>query len=253
MGHHRSMQEPPHRTAAPDAQYGARHGATWDTEPPRILVADADSAACLRLVEHYRSSAATVLVEADGAQALIAFGRHSPDLVLLSDRLTAVPWQRVAAAIRTTCETPIILGVDSQPSPTSWKSLGVSAAWARPYLPAEAPQVLDRVLRNTLRRPTGNTRLRAGRLIMVEDAFEVRADGIPIPLTLREFELLRLFMKHADKVLGAEQIQTEIWGAFGADARPATIKVHIGRLRSKLGEAADLVTVRGMGYKLRTR
>jgi DNA-binding response OmpR family regulator len=217
------------------------------------LVVDADSADCLRLVEYCRASGATVLTEADGAQALIAFGRHSPDLVLLSDRLTVVSWQRVAAAIRASSDIPIILGVDSQPSPISWKSLGVSAAWAHPYQPVEAPQVLDRVLRNTVRRPAGNTGLRAGRLTMLEDAFEVRADGIPIPLTLREFELLRLFMKHADKVVAAEQIQTEIWGAFGADARPATIKVHVGRLRSKLGEAADLVTVRGMGYKLRTR
>jgi len=247
------MEELPKRTPTSDRQYGARHGATWDTEPPRILVADADSAACLQLVEHCRSSGATVLVEADGAQALIAFGRQSPDLVLLSDRLTVVPWQRVAVAIRATSDTPIILGVDSQLSPTSWKSLGVSAAWLRPYLPVDAPQVLDRVLRNAVRRPTGNTCLRVGRLTMLEDAFEVRADGIPVPLTLREFELLRLFMKHADKVVAGEQIQTEIWGAFGADARPATIKVHVGRLRSKLGEAADLVTVRGMGYKLRTR
>ena len=82
---------------------------------------------------------------------------------------------------------------------------------------------------------------------------EVRVDGEPIAMPLREFELLELFLRNADRVLTRGQIIDRVWGAdYVGDTK--TLDVHVKRIRAKIErEPSDptlLVTVRGLGYKL---
>lgn len=71
-----------------------------------------------------------------------------------------------------------------------------------------------------------------------------------IQLTLKEYQLLELFMKHPRQVFSREQLLVKIWGSdFVGETR--TVDVHIGTLRTKLGKYGEYVhTVRGVGYKL---
>ncbi|ETJ03314.1 MAG: Response regulator [Actinomyces urogenitalis DORA_12] len=82
---------------------------------------------------------------------------------------------------------------------------------------------------------------------------EVRVDGEPIAMPLREFELLELFLRNADRVLTRGQIIDRVWGA-GYVGDTKTLDVHVKRIRAKIErEPSDptlLVTVRGLGYKL---
>nr|MCW1079818.1 winged helix-turn-helix domain-containing protein [Streptococcus anginosus] len=62
---------------------------------------------------------------------------------------------------------------------------------------------------------------------------EVRVDGEPIAMPLREFELLELFLRNADRVLTRGQIIDRVWGA-GYVGDTKTLDVHVKRIRAKI-------------------
>lgn len=78
----------------------------------------------------------------------------------------------------------------------------------------------------------------------------VHVDGKRVDLTLKEYELLRLFLTHPGQVFSREQLLERIWGIdFYGETR--TVDVHIGTLRTKLGAAGGYIrTVRGVGYRM---
>ena len=79
----------------------------------------------------------------------------------------------------------------------------------------------------------------------------VTIDGEPVELTLKEFELLRCFMRNPGIVFSREQLLDKVWGiSYLGESR--TIDVHIGTLRSKLRDYGnDIKTVHGVGYSLK--
>ena len=79
---------------------------------------------------------------------------------------------------------------------------------------------------------------------------EVKVDGTPVALTLKEFSLLELLMKNPGVVFTREQLLERNWD-YSYDGGTRTIDVHVQTLRSKLGDCASMIqTVRGVGYKL---
>ena len=79
---------------------------------------------------------------------------------------------------------------------------------------------------------------------------EVRVDGTPVTLTLKEFELLELLIRNKNIVLSRDRLLEEVWG-YDFDGETRTIDVHIRTLRQKLKTAGDLIeTVRGVGYRM---
>ena len=82
-------------------------------------------------------------------------------------------------------------------------------------------------------------------------SYEVRLNGQLIELTLKEYEILKMFVKSPGRVYSREKILLEIWGEdFEGELR--NIDSHIARIRTKLGDwgTQKLVTVYGTGYKL---
>ena len=71
-----------------------------------------------------------------------------------------------------------------------------------------------------------------------------------VTLTLKEFQVLELFMEHPEAVFTRDQLLNTIWG-YEFDGASRTVDVHIRTLRQKLEEAGGYIeTVRGVGYKL---
>ena len=83
-----------------------------------------------------------------------------------------------------------------------------------------------------------------------ENKHTVTVNGRHVSLTLKEYELLKLFMENSGRVFTRENLLSEIWGMdFVSETR--TVDVHIGTLRTKLDEAGSLIqTVRGVGYMM---
>jgi two-component system alkaline phosphatase synthesis response regulator PhoP len=78
----------------------------------------------------------------------------------------------------------------------------------------------------------------------------VLVDGERISLTLKEFELLHLFMENQGQVFTRDQLLNRIWG-YEFDGESRTVDVHIRSLRMKLKDAGNQIeTVRGVGYKI---
>lgn len=78
----------------------------------------------------------------------------------------------------------------------------------------------------------------------------VTVDGEPVSLTLKEFEMLCVFLENRNVVLTRDQLLNKVWG-YAFDGESRTVDVHIRSLRQKLGDYADVIeTVRGVGYKL---
>lgn len=85
---------------------------------------------------------------------------------------------------------------------------------------------------------------------MNESSHRVTVTGKEIDLTVKEYELLRLFLKSPGLAITREAILSSIWeGDYLGETR--TVDVHIAALRTKLGDAGDFIkTIRGVGYRL---
>ncbi len=87
-------------------------------------------------------------------------------------------------------------------------------------------------------------------LMLDQKKHEVRVDGLPVTLTLKEVELLELLIRNKNIVLSRDRLLEEVWG-YVFDGETRTIDVHIRTLRQKLKSAGDLIeTVRGVGYRM---
>ena len=127
--------------------------------------------------------------------------------------------------------------------------LGADDYLAKPFGMMEMISRVKAVLRRTeALKPIGT--LRKGLLEMNVDEHAVYVDGNAIPLTLKEYDLLYLFLTNPGRTFSRENLLTLVWNDnYLGETR--TVDVHIGTLRSKLGICAGLIeTVRGVGYKL---
>ncbi|MBU6486702.1 MAG: response regulator [Burkholderiales bacterium] len=105
-------------------------------------------------------------------------------------------------------------------------------------------------LRALVRRSHGrpSERLQAQHVVLEPASRAVYADGSPVMLAAREFDLLHVLMLNAGRVLTREQIEQHLY-SWGQEVESNAVEVHIHRLRTKLG--SDLIrTVRGVGYVL---
>jgi len=72
-------------------------------------------------------------------------------------------------------------------------------------------------------------------------------DGAPVELTTTEFDLLAHLMRRPGRVFTREELLTDVWG-YPAGTPTRTVDVHVAQVRAKIGSAARVRTVRGVGY-----
>ena len=119
--------------------------------------------------------------------------------------------------------------------------------------PFSVLELLSRV-RAVLRRSTSDIPreavLRVGGIALHTQKRTVHAEGVEIPCTYKEFELLHYLMLNEGIVLSRERLIEQVWG-FDYDGESRTVDMHIKGLRHKLGEeGSHIKTVRNVGYKL---
>ncbi len=118
----------------------------------------------------------------------------------------------------------------------------------KPFGMMELVSRVKAVLRRTEAAPQEEYRL--GSLYVCPARHEVKVDGQPVQLALKEFEVLCLLLRSAGTVLTRDVLLSRIWG-YRFDGESRTVDVHIRNLRKKLGSAgACIETVKGVGYKI---
>ena len=122
----------------------------------------------------------------------------------------------------------------------------------KPFGMMEMISHIKAVLRRTAPKTAKNV-LSTGKLSLNLDEHAVFADGEKVVLTLKEFELLRIFMENPGRVFSRGILLEKVWGTdYYGETR--TVDVHIGTLRTKLGECGDYIeTIRGVGYRMEER
>lgn len=190
----------------------------------------------------------------DGATLLDALQNRRPKLILLDVMLPGMDGIEILRRIRRGSSTADIPVVMATAKGTEYdKVLGLDSG-ADDYLvkPFGMMEMVSRI-RAVLRRTAPNQEspdLTMGGLTMSTGEHTVRLDGERIDLTLKEYELLRLFLSAPGQVFSREQLLERIWGTdfFGGTR---TVDVHIGTLRTKLGSCGSYIrTVRGVGYRM---
>jgi two-component system response regulator RegX3 len=196
-----------------------------------------------------------VEVAADGPSAVEAFDRSGADLVLLDLMLPGLPGTEVCREIRSRSTVPIIMltAKDSEIDIVVGLELGADDYVTKPYSTRELLARIRAVLRRRVEiEDFDEAVIEGGRVRMDVDRHTVEVDGEPVPMPLKEFELLELLMRNPGRVLTRGQLIDRVWGSdYFGDTK--TLDVHIKRIRSKIeqqpSEPVQLVTVRGLGYR----
>ncbi|MGH2759120.1 MAG: response regulator transcription factor [Actinomycetota bacterium] len=218
-----------------------------------VLVVDDEPIVREVLSRYLAREGYVVSTAADGAEALDAFERTTPDLVLLDLMLPSVDGFEVFRAIRRSRETPVIMltAKGEESDRIVGLELGADDYVTKPFSPREVVLRVDALLRRTAPVP-GREPLVFGTLEIDPGRREALLDGRRVDLTRKEFDLLYHFGSHPGVVFTRTRLLEEVWD-FAFDGDPATVTVHIRRLRQKIeadpSEPRRLVTVWGVGYR----
>jgi len=226
-----------------------RHGA-------RILIAD-DEPAIRRAVQTNLARHGFQIDTAEtGREALEHAASFRPDLVLLDLGLPDIDGLEVIRALRERGSTPIVvLSVRGQErDKVAALDLGADDYLTKPFGVNELLARVRVALRHVARPPTGiEAVFRTGQLSVDLEHRRVTSDGREVSLTPTEYELLKAFIAHPDKVLTDRMLLQRVWGPeYGDEAH--YLHVYVARLRKKIESDPQkpryLRTEPGVGYRL---
>ena len=224
-------------------------------DKPSILVVD-DDPNISRLEQLYlEKEGYEVRVAADGNDAIEAFRKLPPDMVLLDVMLPGADGYEVLKTVRKSSEIPVIMVTARGETfdKVLCLELGADDYITKPF---DGKEMTARV-RAVLRRSQGgeeerNTDLSFPALTVSISDYDVRYEGKRIEMPPKELEVLYFLASHPNQVFTREQLLRQVWGFdFYGDSR--TVDVHIKRVREKLADCEkygwSIHTVRGVGYK----
>lgn len=184
-----------------------------------------------------------------------ALKEQEPELILLDIMLPGEDGISILKKLRSQAEyarIPVIMATakGTEYDKVMGLDMGADDYLAKPFGMMEMVSRIKAVLRRTGKEKDSKI-LRIDSLELKIDEHTVLIDGKRIGLTLKEYELLSLFMGNPGRVFTREQLLTQIWSSdYIGETR--TVDVHIGTLRTKLGKYGEyLETVRGVGYRMK--
>jgi DNA-binding response OmpR family regulator len=188
-----------------------------------------------------------------GREALQKAQRLAPDLVLLDIMLPELNGFEVLRELRVTApRLPVILltskGLESDK--LQGFQLGADDYVTKPFSIQELLARVQAVLKRAKPDPENvQSMVRIGDLSIDLARREVRRGDTPLTLALKEYEMLRLFLRHRGEVVTREQLLHEVWG-YDPDNVPTTRTVdnHVAKLRQKIG-SDRIETVQKVGYR----
>lgn len=230
-------------------------------EQERILVVD-DEASIRRILEtRLKMVGYEVITAADGEEALEAFQKHNPDLIILDVMMPKMDGYGVTREVRRNSDVPIIIltALGDVSERITGLELGADDYVVKPFSPKELEARVRAVLRRTnekeiagLGKVTKNV-ITIGNIKIDTSRRQVYCKNEKVRLTGMEFSLLELLVNNSGQPFSRNEILQHVW-SYPADHRIDTrvVDVHISRLRSKLeNDPANpelILTARGIGY-----
>jgi len=220
----------------------------------RVLLVD-DEPRILEVAANYlRRDGYHVQTAVDGVSARRLVDEFRPDLVVLDLMLPALSGFEVLAEIRRNGDLPVILltARAEEADRVAGLELGADDYVVKPFSPRELVARVRSVLRRSTPKPIlgpiefDGVEVDVGRRIAT-------VSGIPVELTAKEFDVLAFLVGHAQQVFSRSDLLERVWGSSAEWQDPATVTVHIRRLRMKIEDDPQnprwLQTVWGVGYR----
>ncbi len=215
----------------------------------RVLLAEDDAMIGAAVRDRLRGQGFAVDWVRDGRAAGTALAEDVYDLLLLDLGLPGREGLAVLRELRgrgSTLPVVILTARDAVDDRVAGLDAGADDYVVKPFDLKE----LEARLRAVLRRRAGSASsvIEHGRLSLDLASHELRRDGVPVPVSPREFALLHALLERPGRILSRAQLEERLYG-WGEEVGSNVVEVHIHSLRRKLG--ADLIrNVRGVGYRI---
>jgi len=226
-----------------------------DDNQPRILIVD-DELSIQRFLHTALDTGEFSLHQAEnGHAALAAAVATRPDIILLDLGLPDMDGIEVIKRIREWSSVPIIvLSVrDREDDKVRALDAGADDYLTKPFGTSELLARIRAAIRRTLQQ-TPEPVFTTGVLKVDLNLRRVSVGGSEVQLTPTEYDILRLFVTHAGKVLTHGQILKQVWGIAYLE-QPHVLRVNISNLRRKIEidptRPRYIITEPGVGYRLR--
>jgi two-component system KDP operon response regulator KdpE len=230
-------------------------GENLDKNVPRVLVVD-DEKAIQRFLKNALSSAEFSVNGAEsGKEALAAAVALRPDLIILDLGLPDMDGVEVLRRLREWTQVPvIILSVrDREDEKVAALDSGADDYVTKPFGIGELLARMRVALRRSMQ-PSPEPVYRVEGLEVDLEHRRVSVQGKEVQLTPTEYDLLRLLVNHAGKVLTHNQILRQMWGPAYVE-QPHLLRVNVSNLRRKIEPEPNrpryILTELGVGYRLR--
>ena len=219
----------------------------------QLLVIDDDPKLAALLAEYLGGRGFGVRVASDGPSGLSILRAGGIDAVVLDVMMPGMDGFEVLQELRRSSDVPVVMltarGDDMDR--IVGLELGADDYLPKPFNPRELLARLKAVLRRARPQETGPKAVTAAGIRLDPSRREVLNDGVPVELTTTEFEILRVLLANAGRVVPRERLMEQARGSDWA-AYDRSIDVHISHLRRKLGDnprrPSRIKTIRGVGY-----
>ena len=196
-----------------------------------------------------------VLTATNGLEALPLVSAQNPDLIIVDWMMPKMDGLTFVQKLRDEENQTMILMLtarDAIENRVEGLEGGVDDYLVKPFAPAELVARVHAMLRRVEAKPE-NQKVSYADVSLDPSTREARRGEMDLSLTVTEFNLLHMLLRHPRQVLERRQILNDVWGYdFGGDDN--VLEIYIGYLRKKLeadGEPRLIQTVRGVGYVLR--
>jgi DNA-binding response OmpR family regulator len=219
----------------------------------RVLMIEDDQDLAAMVTEYLAGSGLAVTACHQGASGLRLLLEEQFDVVILDLNLPDMDGFEICRRIRAQSATPVVM-LTARGDDTDrivGLELGADDYLPKPFNPRELLARLRAVLRRTAGQQRGVGLLRVGNLEIDCDARQARRDGQDCELTSYQFDLLRVLVENAGRVLSREQLMQRA-GRDLTEAFDRSIDVHMSRIRAAIEadpkHPTRILTVRGAGY-----